>query len=165
MASQPDEQFRWRDTYFVWFSALRRPLLAQVTTMIRSLDARFEMYDPEADQHGFIESLTVRSAGDHAALEIDYTAGADLGEDGADLALDLQRMNDTIDLEKLRRLRTASARFDVMLLEQVDDSGSETDSDTDEDDLLDPSPLMIVVEGLVRLTEGVGVDPQTGTLL
>ena len=33
------------------------------------------------------------------------------------------------------------------------------------DEMLDPSALLIVLDALVELTGGVGVDPQSGTLL
>jgi hypothetical protein len=62
---------------------------------------------------------------------------------------------------KLARLRSFDARFDLLHFEQV--TGGRGADDLDE--MLDPSALLIVLEALVELTGGVGVDPQSGSLL
>ena len=39
------------------------------------------------------------------------------------------------------------------------------DGADDSDEMLDPSALLLVLEALVQLTGGVGVDPQSGSLI
>jgi hypothetical protein len=40
------------------------------------------------------------------------------------------------------------------------------DEDEDEmDGMFDPSALLIVLDALVQLTDGIGIDPQSGSML
>ena len=61
----------------------------------------------------------------------------------------------------LKRLKEYDGRFDVLHFEQVGDSADEDESD----ELLDPSALLAVLEELARITGGIAVDPQSGTIL
>jgi hypothetical protein len=63
--------------------------------------------------------------------------------------------------KKLARLKTFDAKFDLLHFEQTADDQPEDD----QDEMLDPSALLIVLDAVVELTGGVGVDPQSGTLL
>ncbi len=58
---------------------------------------------------------------------------------------------------KLNRLAGCDARFDILHFEEV--------SDGEEDETFDPSALLMVIEALARLTDGVAVDPQSGTIM
>jgi hypothetical protein len=49
--------------------------------------------------------------------------------------------------------------------EHMTASEAPAESDDEFDEMLDPSALLIVLDALVELTGGVGVDPQSGTLL
>jgi hypothetical protein len=48
----------------------------------------------------------------------------------------------------------------VLHFEQVPDEDAE---DAGEDEILDPSALLVVLGALAKLTKGVAVDPQSGT--
>jgi hypothetical protein len=63
--------------------------------------------------------------------------------------------------EQLARLRRFDGRFDVLHFEQI--VGGEEDEDPD--GMLDPTTLLSVLEALARLTDGIAVDPQAGTIL
>jgi hypothetical protein len=64
------------------------------------------------------------------------------------------------DLDKLARIPHCDVRFDIMHFEQM------TDDQIDEgEEMLDPSALLLVMDALVELTGGVGVDPQSGALM
>jgi hypothetical protein len=160
MSSEPGDQYSWRETYFVWFESKRRPTLAQVEEMVRTLPGHFELDAGEADAEGRIESLRIRSHQDHAAVEIDYLFGDEVRAEGATLASEF-KPSDGVDPAKLARLRTCDARFDIMHFEEM---LSEPEDD-ELDEMFDPSALLVVLEGLTRLTGGVGVDPQSGLLL
>ena len=73
------EQFCWRDTYFVWFDAARRPSLKQIQQTLDALPEHYTLQTPEADDAGGFESITLLSRTDHSALEISFLAGEDLG--------------------------------------------------------------------------------------
>jgi len=62
---------------------------------------------------------------------------------------------------KLARIKQFDARFDLLHFEQT--TGEETEDEMDE--MLDPSMLLIVLDAMVELTAGVGVDPASGTIL
>jgi hypothetical protein len=64
-----------------------------------------------------------------------------------------------VERAKLARLPQCDARLDIMHFEQV------VESEDGEDDMLDPSALLLVLEALVKLTGGVGIDPQAGALM
>lgn len=152
-----DERFQWRETYFVLFRHDKRPQLDAVVRLVRGLNPRCVIEASQADDAGRLENLTVLSPDDYAALDISYVGGEDVTAQVDELARELRETRD-FDVEKLTRLAMADARFDVMHFEQL--------ADSDEDDeLLDPSALLAALEALADLTEGVSVDPQSGSLL
>jgi hypothetical protein len=157
MSGLEGDQFRWRDTYFVWFSSKRRPALKQIEATLRALPERFELEHPEEDEAGGFESLTLLSAGDHAALEISYLEGDDLREQAQSLAEEIKEGGEA-PRERLARLASCDARFDIMQFEQVED-------DEEDEDMFDPSTLLIVLGALSKLVDGIGVDPQSGLLV
>ena len=54
------------------------------------------------------------------------------------------------------------ARFDVMQFERIEDVDAD---EADLDEAFDPSTLLIVLGALVRLVDGIGVDPQSGLIV
>lgn len=152
-------EYLWRETYFVLFPADRRPLLAEVERLLRSLPGRLELEDPRADEQGRFESLTVRAPADFAAMDISFESGESVLEQVASLQKELKKA--TVDVAKLAKLKDCDARLDLMHFEQVADSSE----DDDFGEMFDPASLLLVLEALVKLTDGVGVDPQSGTLV
>jgi hypothetical protein len=161
MSTFEREEFKWRETYFVLFDSARRPTLATVEATLRDLNDRFQLLNPRADEDGRFESITVLSPDDYAALDISYESGEEVREQGTALALEMKSSAaDAEERAKVARLSECDARFDLLHFEQTVD-----DEPGDEDEMLDPSALLIVLDALVELTRGVGVDPQSGTVL
>jgi hypothetical protein len=159
MSTFESDNFRWRETYFVLFDAARRPSLHKVEQTIQRLKDRFELSQAAADDDGGFESLTVLAPDDYAALDISYVEGEEVIEQAQQLLKDLKTTTlQPGDMEKLARLPKCNARFDLMHFEQVLE-GEEGD------EMLDPSALLLVMEALVKLTAGVGIDPQSGALM
>lgn len=159
MSTFDRNEFLWRETYFVLFPAARRPSLAEVEQVLRSLPGVLELEQARADEQGRFESITVRAPADFAAMDISFEAGESVVEQVANLQKELKR--GTVDVAKLAKLKECDARLDLMHFEQV--SGAEEDDDFGE--MFDPASLLLVLEALVKLTGGVGVDPQSGTLV
>lgn len=157
MSAMDEQGLQWRDTYFVWFPAKRRPTLRQIEAVLKGLPEHFELKFPEQDDDGGFESITLLSPADHSALEISYLAGDDLREQAQSLAEEIKE-NDDAPPRRLAQLAACDARFDIMLFEQVDDD------EDDADELFDPSTLLVVLEALAKLVDGIGVDPQSGLL-
>ncbi|MGD9721626.1 MAG: hypothetical protein AB7O59_05940 [Pirellulales bacterium] len=162
MSTFERDEYKWRETYFVLFDSARRPSLKKVERVLRNLNDRFELSNAMADEDGRFESITVMSPDDYAALDISYETGEEVVEQGALLRQELKSSAaDDDERTKVERLPKCDARFDLLHFEQVTD-----DEPQDEmDEILDPSALLIVLDALVELTDGVGVDPASGTLL
>lgn len=162
MSTFEDNRYRWRETYFVLFDAKARPKLSSVTKALSALNKRFQLTNLSADDHGCIDSLTLHSPDDYAAMDICYTGGEEVLEQGVALVDDLKKSgSDIAPPVPWEQLLRYDGRFDVLHFEQVAD---ETEDDED-DGMLDPSALLVVLGALAKLTGGVAVDPQAGTFL
>ena len=162
MSMFEDSRYRWRETYFVLFHARERPTLKSVTKMLSALNKRFELTNLNADDKGLIDSLTLISPDDFAALDICYTGGAEVLEQGAVLVGDLKKLGtDELPPVPWEEIKRYDGRFDVLHFEQIAE-GADDDS---EDDMLDPSALLVVLAALAKHTGGVAIDPQAGTFI
>lgn len=153
------DQFQWRETYFVLFRSTKRPTLADVVKTLKKLGSHYQITDEQADDEGLFESLTLLSPDDFAALDISYLSGEDVTEQVAALSAEMKPL-DKSEAGKFRELEKCDARLDIMHFEQMVDSDGD-----DGDEMLDPSTLLIVLDALVALTGGVGIDPQSGSLM
>ena len=164
MSMFEDSRYRWRETYFVLFDAKQRPLLNNATRSLAALNQRFELINAVADEAGRIDSLTLISPDDFAALDVCCTEGAEALEQAALLADEMKKLGGEgpppVPWERLKRF---DARFDVLHFEQVPEDVSEDAAEDEE--MLDPSTLLLVLGALAKLTGGVAVDPQAGTFL
>jgi hypothetical protein len=162
MSMFENDQYRWRETYFVLFPSANTPNLKKVKEALAALNSRFVLTNLRADNQGRMESLTVLSPDDFAALDICYVDGEEVREQTEALYEDL---NSTVspgaERQRLERLKQLDARFDVLHFEQLSEMGEEEGLD----EMLDPSALLIVLDTLVKLTDGIAVDPQAGALL
>jgi len=157
-----NDQYCWRETYFVLFDAKNRPKLEAMRKALAHLKTHFTLANLTANDEGYVESLTVVSPDDFAALDVCYVDGDEVVEQGAELLKEMDSTDGTADdLNKRERLRRSTGRFDVLHFEQVVDLEEEEDTEG----MLDPTALLVVLEALVKLTDGVAFDPQAGTLL
>lgn len=157
--SLDQDDYRWRETYFVLFDAKKRPRAEALRRVLGGLNRRFQFTHEAADEGDF-ESMTIVSPQDYAAIDISYLAGEEIEEQAAILAKEMSATADTAaDRRRIQGIQHCNARFDIMHFAQV------TDDDDGEDEMLDPSALLAVLEALADLTDGVGIDPQSGALL
>ncbi len=162
MSMFEDSQYRWRETYFVLFHSADRPTLAAVEETLADLNDHYELTNPSADEDGRFDSLTLASPDDFAALDICYTDGAEVVEQGAELASEIEPAACEAGMpHAAEQVRQCDARFDVLHFERV----PELDEDGDEDEMLDPSALLLVMATLAKLTGGLAIDPQAGAIL
>ena len=162
MSTFEDDRYRWRETYFVLFPADRRPTLKIVEKRLAALNKRYGLENPSADEDGMFDSLTLISPDDFAAMDICYISGTEVLEHNEELVAEL---GSTVEPEQkaiFKRIKRYDGRFDVLHFEQKSDSAEEDD---EADDMLDPSALLAVLEQLARITGGVAIDPQSGTIL
>jgi hypothetical protein len=162
MSMFDNDQYRWRETYFVLFDSTRRPTLKAMEKKIAAINGHYVLTNCRADAHGRFESLSVVSPEDFAALDISYLGGKEVREAAAAIAKELRgEACGGEEAAKFRRLAEADGRFDVLHFEMVADADSEGDAD----EMFDPSTLLLVLDALVELTGGIAVDPQAGTTL
>lgn len=161
MSMHENDQLQWRETYYVVFDEKRRPRLRDVEQKVSSLRGHFQIGDTSANDAGLIESLSVLSPQDYAALEINYLDKDEVAGQVASLVEELKSA-DGAEAPQLAKLKRYNAGFEVMHFELMSEAASDDD---DPEEMLDPSALVIVLEALVKMTDGVGLDPQSGALL
>lgn len=161
MSMFENSQYCWRETYFVLFDSSKRPTLEEIQRALLAMNSRFTLTNLNSDESARVESLTVLSPDDFAALDICYLEGEEVLEQGSQLADDMRavlcRPEDRAKLEQIRR---CDGRFDVLHFEQVVDFG-----DDESEEMLDPTSLLVVLDALVKLTGGIAIDPQAGTAI
>lgn len=161
MSMFEDQHYRWRETYFVMFPSERRPSLAAMKKTLSALGERYVLVHGRADPKGHFESIGLLSPDDFAAVDISYVSGEEVLELGAQLHEEMQRGVAAEERGRLKRIAKFDGRFDVLHFERLPDA----DEEDVEDDMLDPGAVLIVLEALSRLTDGIAVDPQSGTFI
>jgi hypothetical protein len=157
--SMESDEYHWRETYYVLFRLSRRPSGVQVQRALRKLRNKIELKNLQSDDDGKFESLLIESPDDYAALEVSFETGDAVVEQAHELA---KQLKGEADSRQLAQLVKADARLDVMHFEHV---VADAASDDELDEMLDPGCLLMVVEALVELTDGIAVDPVSGDIL
>ena len=157
-----NDQYRWRETYFVLFDLRDRPSQKELENALAGLGAGYQVSEVSTGEDGEVESLTVFSACDFAAMDVSFVTGEEVSEQITELRLELQDAALTEEEKaKLEQIGQCNARFDIFHFEQIVDD----DSLDDQDEYMDPGSLLAVLQRLTSLCQGVGVDPQSGTLM
>ncbi len=153
-----DPRYVYRDTFFVLFQDENRPTADQVKRALGDLGNRYTISDCRLVAEN-LESITVVSPYDFSAMDITYVAGDEVLGQVKELMQQFKAitlMGD--DAKKLQQLSKANARFDIFHFEKLN-------QDEDDDQQLDPGGLLLVVERLADLVKGVGLDPQSLSLM
>jgi len=157
-----NSMYQWRETYFVLFPMDCRPSAAAVQKALGDLDPRYVIEAGRVGEQGEFESCTLFSPHDFAAMGMTFIDGPEVAEQIAELTPNLTQVADTDEERaKIASLSKYDARLDVFHFEQM---VIEPDPEA-EDEHLDPGALLIVLERLAKLCEGVAVDPQSGSVL
>jgi hypothetical protein len=156
-----DSRYQWRETYFVLFDRQHRPSAAEVRKSLSEL-GKLEVQEVQGDEKGLLESVTVLSHADAAGMDITFVGGDEVKEQIAELKKEWKGQKFPPDEQaKVQRALAANARFDIYHFEEIGDSFL----DNEEDEILDPATLLLVLGRLARLCHGVGIDPQAGAVL
>jgi hypothetical protein len=156
-----DSRYQWRETYFVLFDRQHRPSAAEVRKSLSEL-GKLEVQEVQGDEKGLLESLTVLSHADAAGMDITFVSGDEVKEQIAELKKEWKGQKFPPDEQaKVQRALAANARFDIYHFEEIGDSFL----DNEEDEILDPATLLLVLARLARHCHGVGIDPQAGAVL
>jgi len=163
MSMFENHEYRWRETCFVLLDSGNRPTGRAIEKKLSELSDRYTLKNLTTDDEGRFESLTLLSPDDFAALDICYTEGEEVAEQTAEMVRELEPIaRETGNLDAVKRIRQYDGRLDVLHFERV----AEPEEDEEgEEELLDPSALLLVLGALAQLTGGVAVDPQSGAIL
>ena len=148
--------YRWRETYFVLFESEHRPSVEALEKGLDQLETNYQVQEIRDDGAGQMESLTLISPSDFAAMDITFLSGEEipLQVDELKQELDFSSFTDE-EQDKAARLDACDARFDVFHFEKLE-------AIDEEDGFLDPGALLNVLECLAALCDGVVIDPQSG---
>jgi len=162
MSMFDQEEYRWRETYFILFDARNRPRTAEVAELLKTLPGGFEVANLGGNQEEMFESVTLLSAQDYAAMEISFIEGDDVQEHIASIVEEMKQTSaDPDERQRIDQLLSCNARLDVMHFQQV----VEADAEGEGDEMFDPSALLIVLEALTEQVKGESIDPQSGSFL
>ncbi len=155
-------EYQWRETFFVLFDESRRPPADEIKSALERLSSKLEVTDLRADQDGRIESLTIYSPDDFAAMDVSCTTGDEVLEQVPELLKEVEPNIETDEEKsKFRQLTECTARLDVYHFQhQSSDAGEEFS-----EEFMDPGGLLVVLERLGEICNGVVVDPQSGGLM
>lgn len=163
MSTFERDGYEWRETYLLFFDSARRPTLEAAEARLKRANPQFEFEDGVTDDDGLLESLTVISSADFAAVDICFDDSDEIQHQASETAAGYKPAQlDAEERHKVAKLAKCDARYDLLHFGRVMDddfAGGEPD-----DDLLDPSTLLAVMDAMVELTGGVGIDPASGTI-
>ncbi len=126
--------------------------------VLGSLGPRYEAVNLKANETGF-EALTVKSPRDFSAMDIVFTEGEEVSAQIEELEEAMRTMTlSGDDIKKLSTLKDSDARFDIFHFEEIATA-------TDDDQFLDPGGLLLVLEALAELCNGVALDPASNSLM
>ncbi len=153
-----NDGYRWRETYFVLFDKSKRPSAKAVQACLKELGGRYEITKVGTDENGQFETVTLLSPHDFAAMDITYIEGDEVTEQVRELGEEMKNMTLTSEeMGKMGRMLECDARFDVYHFEQLGEG--------EDDEFLDPAALLIVLEQLADLCDGISIDPQSGSIV
>ena len=159
-----NDEYQWRETYFVLFDVSNRPSAKEFESFMTGLNDGYSIRDVRANDDGEFESLTLISKDDYAAMDLTCAAGEEVSEQIAELADKLEELAAPDELDAIKQVRTSTARLEVYHFEQMVFVGSSGEGD-EPDDFMDPGSLLVVLERIAAMFDGVVVDPQSNSLM
>lgn len=159
-----NDEYQWRETYFVLFDKAKRPSAKVMETLLTGLNKSYEVRDVQATENGDFESLTLISNDDYAAMDLTCGTSEEIQEQIQDLAEELKESAGPDELATIERIPECTARLEVYHFEQMVFVGS-SGAEDEPDDFMDPGSLLVVLERIAELCGGIVVDPQSNSLL
>lgn len=157
-----NDEYQWRETYFVLFDKTKRPSAEQLESLLTGVNVGYQIQDVRATEEGLFESLTLISADDYAAMDLTCLATEEVREQVEELATELRSTAAPDELPTIERIPACTARLEVYHFEQMVFVGG---SEDEPDDFMDPGSLLVVLERIAELCDGIIVDPQSNSLL
>lgn len=149
-----DKKYQYRDTFYVFFPDGQRPAAEAVRLALARLDEGLVIRELRATD-SLLESLSLECPEDNSAMDVCMVGGEEVRQQVRDLLEEFRTITlAKDDSRRLQQLKQCNSRFDILHFEEA---GHEDD--------LDPGSMLLVVQELATMTGGVGLDPQSMTLL
>ena len=158
-----NNEYQWRETYFVFFRSENRPDSKTVQQALQAINANFNVTNVREGDSSELESLTVLAPDDYAAMDVSIVSGDEVAEQKEDLIQQLLDAAVGDEASQVKAVEACDCRFDIFHFEQLVFVGKSPDDE--EDDFMDPGTVLIVMQKLAELCDGIAVDPQSNTLL
>ncbi len=159
-----NSEYQWRETYFVYFEASKRPSTASLESMLTELNSAYELLNVRSSDDGEFESLTLISKDDYAAMDLTCVATEEMQEQTQELADELKENAMPDEKEMVNRVRDSTCRLEVYHFEQLVFVGA-SGSEDEPDDFMDPGSLLVVLNQIAEMCDGIVVDPQSSSFL
>ncbi|MGL6225886.1 MAG: hypothetical protein ACRC10_04570 [Thermoguttaceae bacterium] len=122
MSTFEDDQYHWRETYFVLFDPKRRPRLEFVREQLLKRFPSLIIRSEQANSQGQLEMLSLQSPEDSSAVDLVYQEGEQVLLEIAAIADDLEQSNKSPKKrKKLDEARKCSARLDLLHFERLEE--------------------------------------------
>ena len=228
MSTFEDDRYQWRETYFVLFDPAKKPLLHEIRKELELMFRSLEVREAMTDERGGVESLSVASYDDFAAIDLIYQCGEHVVTETNAITEEMLLSTSSKNRKKFEQVREYRARLDVLHFEQMEpinpsepqedpvftfatfpnavslneksqvaknpfagrpkfqfdqnqyipppeldpcipdeaEAGSASDDEEiNQEEKMDPNTLILVLKILCRLTNGVAIDPASGSLI
>jgi hypothetical protein len=130
-----NEEYQWRETFFILFRPDDLPQADKVQRSLQQLDPRFVVRDVRADEQGRLESLTLESPDDYSAMDISLVKGDEVTEQLDEIKSELlKNAVSATEKQRVRELAQFTCRFDIYHFEQLVFVGRTDEDDEDADD-------------------------------
>ena len=159
-----NDEYQWRETYFVVFDVSKRPSADAFEGLLKGLNKSYEVRDVRATDDGGFESLTLISKDDYAAMDLTCACHEEVIEQIQELAKELEELAAPDEMDSIRQIAQCTARLEVYHFEQMVFVGS-SGPDDEPDDFMDPGSLLVVLERIAEMLGGIIVDPQSNSLM
>ena len=157
-------EYQWRETYFVYFDAKNRPSTEAIQTMLKELNSGYDISNVRSAEDGEFESLTLISKDDYAAMDLTCVATLEMQEQTQELVEQLKENAMPDERDMVKQVSSSDCRLEVYHFEQLVFVGA-TGSEDELDDFMDPGSLLVVLNQIAEMCDGVVVDPQSNSFL
>lgn len=157
-------EYRWRETYLLFYKKSQRPSVERVCQAISGIRGNYTVEQMVADEEGCFESATVFSEEAFSAIDMSYIEDDQIRDQISEIQSEMKEvLEDPEDLAKLESLGEYDARIDLLHFERL--TGDFTEDDEELNSCFDPAALLAVAEKWSHLTGGICLDPASATIL
>ena len=161
-----NSDYKWRETYFVYFASYKMPRLEEAVGHMKNRIPGVQAVESSRDNRGRLQAVSLMFPDTPSAVEIILSEGEEVERQKSEL----EGMLDEKPSRKTRKaLRNSNARFDILHFERtggdrrIHDLFEDSNEEIPED--FDPACMLTLLDQLTGITRGVAIDPQSGMAL